>query len=207
MGMVINLGVSIFFCTFADELEICIMNEINTYLVHWAGPFTPEEVLQLEQENKWIYELYLIKGKVNNCKKCRYYCGEALSRGAGERFKDGNHHIKDFKEVEEIWAGYIASNLKPKQSDVFAVEKIITAYLKEEVGNNFMLNQTNKKFPKYDVCVINRWYKRDGETVRLKLKVGSPSKIIPAVLLHYAYGKIHEIHGSQRIKHLKVIEE
>ena len=198
----------IFVVSLRPNCKIYFMNTIKTYLLHWIGPFTKiDEVLQLEEDNKCKYELYLLKGTVPGCKKRRYYCGEALSRGAGKRFKDGNHHIKDFKVVEEIWAGYISSNLEPDQSDVFAVEKIITAYLKDKVGDNFMLNQINKKFPKYDVCVINRWYKQDGETVRVKLIDGSPSKIIPAVLLHYAYGKVHEIHGSQRIKRLKVVEE
>ena len=193
------------------------MEKIKTYLIHWIGPFVdPNKVKDLElklskefypdSNDKFVFELYLLKGKIPYAKKSSYYCGESLKQGAGKRLKNDKHHINDYDVIEEIWAGYI-SNIEPISKDVFAAEKIITAYLKDEVGEGYILNETNKKFPKYDICIVNRWYKHDSVTIWEKLKQGSPSKITPSILLHYTYGKEHEIFGSERIKRLKYIVE
>ena len=120
--------------------------ETKLYNIHWYGPFTtPSEINAIQCENDLIYELYLIKGKKPRCKKSHYYCGQSITRGAGKRLFDGNHHIKEYRDngIEEIWVGYISNpelKLQPTRHDVLLVENILIAYLNSIIGKDYIFD-------------------------------------------------------------------
>ena len=68
------------------------------YNIHWHGPFTKEQVEDIQKTSR-IYELYLLKGKKPHAKRYHYYCGESHGRSADIRLFDDNHHIKDYRDV------------------------------------------------------------------------------------------------------------
>jgi hypothetical protein len=182
------------------------------YNIHWHGPFKKKEDVKLvQQENGLIYELYLLKGKIPYAKKSHYYCGQSYSRGAGQRLFDGNHHIKDYRKdgVEEIWIGYISNpeiNLQPSKLDVDLVEHMLISYLTKVLTKDYVLNKVLFDFPIDNVCILNQWYKRNTNKLYQRTPVGSPSSIIPDVLLH-TYDETcnqHELYGAEKIKQMKI---
>jgi hypothetical protein len=186
--------------------------ETKLYNIHWYGPFTtPSEINAIQCENDLIYELYLIKGKKPRCKKSHYYCGQSITRGAGKRLFDGNHHIKEYRDngIEEIWVGYISNpelKLQPTRHDVLLVENILIAYLNSIIGKDYILNKEKLDFPKENAFIINQWFKRNSDILYQRLREGSPSKIVPDVLLHLYKedDNIHEIYGTNKIKRFKI---
>ena len=182
------------------------------YNIHWHGPFKDKnKAKEMQQENDIIYELYLLKGKIPYARKSHYYCGQSYTRGAGKRLFDWNHHIKDFRDdgVEEIWIGYISNpelKLQPSEHDVDLVEHMLISYLTNAVGKRYVLNENLFDFPSENICILNQWYKRNTNKLYLRTPIGSPSNIIPDVLLH-TYDEehgIHEIYGAEKIKRIKV---
>lgn len=181
------------------------------YNIHWHGPFKENEIKFVEQENGVIYELYLLKGKIPYAKKSHYYCGQSYSRGAGQRLSDWNHHIKDYRRdgVEEIWIGYIGNpelNLQPSKHDVDIVEHMLISYLTKVLTQDYVLNKNLLDFPLENVCILNQWYKKNTNKLYQRTPIGSPSSIIPDVLLHTYDEELeqHEISGAEKIKRMKV---
>lgn len=184
------------------------MEIIKTYMLHWFGPFKSiEEVAKWEQENReHVCNLYLIEGKRPYARTVRhYYCGKTI-QSIHKRLNNLNHHICELRTVDEIWMGCIR-NVLPGSQDIFELENIITAYLADEVGDNKMLNEINKKFPKHQICVINRWYKPTQFLWNRIKNSDSPARIIPEVILHYYHEKFHLISGADKLKHLKFISD
>lgn len=180
------------------------METIKTYMLHWYGPFSnKDQVACWENEHKgYTCNLYLLSGFKKSAKfKLSYYCGKT-EQGVAKRLSSPTHHIHSYREVREIWIGCFR-NVNAESRDIFDTENILTAYLADEVGQKQMLNQINMRFPAYQVCVINRWYKPDMNP-RYRLDSQSPSKYLPDMLLHYYSDGVHLIYGSEKLKRLKI---
>lgn len=180
--------------------------EQNVYLVKWYGPFAnQEEVKEWEQEHSSIRcSLYLLHGKLKYAKtKEVYYCGES-TRNIYKRFRDKKHHIEEIKErLESIYVGSISNVKHPNRKQIFLTEKIITAYLAEYVGDECVLNETNKYYPSNNVYVINEWWKVDTESMWLRKPFNSPASIIPDVLVyHYNQNDENMLYGCKKLKQL-----
>lgn len=115
---------------------------------------------------------------------------------------DKGHKINQFREIDEIWVGLIC-NMKPKNQDIEDAETILTAYLTDEVGKKYMLNERKLYFPPKQICIINRWYHPKTLLPRERLASGSLAQIIPDILLHEYDEYGHYIYGSQKMKQLK----
>ena len=183
------------------------METIKTYMIHWFGPFRSiDEVAVWEKQNSnHVCNLYLLAGKKPYARMTRhYYCGKTI-QGVHKRLNNLGHHIEELKEVEEIWMGCFR-NINPENEDILIIEKIVTAYLTQVVGDKKMLNAINKCFPKNQICVINRWYK-PSKGLWSRFVDYSPARIIPEVILHYYSDNTHLIYGTDKLKRLKIIED
>ncbi len=183
------------------------METITTYMIHWFGPFKSiDDVTKWEKTNvEHVCNLYIIEGKKKYAKLNRhYYCGQT-TQGVYRRLSNIGHHIEEFRSIDEIWIGCFR-NITPKKTDINISEKIITAYLADEVGDSKMLNEINKSFPKGQICVINRWYKPTKD-LWARFVDNSPARIIPEIILHYYHNAFHLIYGAEKLKRLKMLED
>lgn len=179
--------------------------ENKSFFIKWYGPFSSQKKLkEWEQEQSFECKLYLLQGKKKYKKKECYYCGKTM-RSVSKRLRDNDHHIKEIEEREhKIYAGQFANLKKISDSDVRLVEKLITSYLTDVVGEENLMNQNNFHAPSCieEVSVINRWY--DDRTNREWLRLSSKTlpSIVPDVLV-YRYDKEYkqcQLLGSRRLQ-------
>ena len=179
--------------------------EENVYLVKWYGPFTcQEEVKEWEEKQKFKCSLYLLHGKKKNAKtKEMYYCGET-TRSVYKRFCDKGHHIEEIKDrLHSIYVGCISNVKRPTRKQTMAVEKIITAYLAYNLGDENVMNATNKYFPPRNVFVINEWWKSNLEGMWERQPKNAPSNIVPDVIVfHYNDNVDNELLVCKKMKRL-----
>ncbi len=177
--------------------------EKNVFLVKWYGPFASREQERLwEKKQSFNCSLYLLHGKLKYAKsREHYYCGES-TRSIYKRFSDSNHHIKELEErLNSIYVGSISNVSHPTRPQIMLVEKIVTAYLSEEIGEGSMLNTTNTYYPNRNVYVINEWWKPDGKTLWERMPNNAPSHIVPDVLAyHFKGGDENELYGCKKLK-------
>ena len=178
----------------------------KTYSIRWYGPFpTKEEVGEFEDKHKDIKcQLYIFHGRRKHARIYEsYYCGQAKS-GVFRRLSDKGHHIEEIKQLNGIWIGAI-SNIEPTFSDINYVENILTAQLADTYGEKYMLNKINKKFPKYNIYILNLWHKISGERWQ-KYSSYSVLSDIPDVLGHEYQQNydIHYLYGTQKLKWLNI---
>lgn len=112
------------------------------------------------KEQSFKCSLYLLHGKLKYAKSREvYYCGES-TRNVYKRLCDKGHHIAEIKErLNSIYVGRISNIKHPTRSQIMLVEKTITAYLAEELGEQNLLNATNFYYSSQNVYVINEWWK------------------------------------------------
>ncbi len=179
--------------------------EKNVFLVKWYGPFPcREKVKEWEQKQHFKCSLYLLHGKLKYAKtKEKYYCGES-TRNVYKRFSDKGHHIEEIEErLNSIYVGCISNISKPSRSQILLVEKIITASLADIVGEDNVLNGTNKYYPSKNVYVINEWWKEDGESVWERQPRNAPSNIVPDILAYHFKGSDNnDLFGCKKLKRL-----
>lgn len=179
--------------------------EESVFLVKWYGPFTSrEEIKEWQEEYNIDSSLYLLHGMRKYAKsKESYYCGMS-TRSVFERFCDKGHHIEEIEDrLNSIYVGCIANIDEPTRSQIMLVEKIITAYLADVLGEKNMLNLTNFYYPNKNVYVINEWWKPDCSSVWLRQPQNAPSNIVPDVLTyHYKDSGDVELYGCKKIKRL-----
>ena len=177
--------------------------EENLFLIKWYGPFlSREDEMQWEKEQSFNCSLYLLHGKKKYAKtKEHYYCGES-TRSVYERFCDKNHHIKELEEkLNSIYVGCIANIKRPTRPQIMLAEKIITAYLAENLGENNLLNETNFYYPQENVYIINEWWKTDGISLWERQPCNSPSNIVPDVLAYHYKGNVdNDLFGCKKLK-------
>ena len=179
--------------------------EENVFLVRWYGPFnTPEEEKLWEKEQLFKCSLYLLHGKPKYAKTREvYYCGES-TRSVYKRLCDKGHHITEIKErLNSIYVGSITNIKHPTRKQIMLVEKTITAYLADILGENNMLNATNFYYSNQNVYVISEWWKTDCETMWKRQPTNAPSHIVPDVVCsHYVdKGRIGLL-GCKKLKQL-----
>ena len=178
-------------------------NTNNIFLIKWIGPFdSKDDAAKYEKERAKIfkeqYNLYLLQGKLKSAHKCSYYCGQT-TRPVYKRLNDKEHHIHDIENRPyQIWIGRFANKTLTK-TDINAVEKLIISELCHiGIGDDRMLNETNKKPPQYDVYVINQWYNWRTEREWSRLKKDVPAQYIPDFM---AYNPdTGQIKGTVKIK-------
>lgn len=178
--------------------------EENVYLVKWYGPFTcQEEVKEWEEKQKFKCSLYLLHGKKRNAKtKEMYYCGET-TRSVYKRFCDKGHHIEEIKDrLHSIYVGCISNIKRPTRKQIMAVEKIITAYLAYNLGDENVMNVTNKYFPPRNVFVINEWWKSNLEGMWERQPKNAPSNIVPDVIVFHYDNVDNELLVCKKMKRL-----
>ena len=178
--------------------------EENVYLVKWYGPFTcQEEVKEWEEKQKFKCSLYLLHGKKKNAKtKEMYYCGET-TRSVYKRFCDEGHHIEEIKDrLHSIYVGCISNIKRPTRKQIMAVEKIITAYLAYNLGDENVMNVTNKYFPPRNVFVINEWWKSNLEGMWERQPKNAPSNIVPDVIVFHYDNVDNELLVCKKMKRL-----
>ena len=178
--------------------------EKNVYLIKWYGPFSsPEKVEKWEKKYEHC-NLYLLHGMEKYAKtKDKFYCGKTI-RKVFERFQDKGHHINDIKDrISEIYIGKIANIDSIKDSDILLVEKVITAYLAQRLGQDSLLNKINFRFPNINVYIINEWWKPHFDEVWQKQSSNSVSKFIPNLMCyHYFSDDDIEVFGAMKFKKL-----
>lgn len=179
--------------------------EENVFLVRWYGPFTtPEAEKGWEKKQKFKCSLYLIHGKLKYAKSREmYYCGES-TRSIYKRFRDKDHHIHEIKErLNSIYVGCISNIKSPTRRQILLIEKIVTAYLTENVGQENMLNAVNFYYPNKNVYIINEWWKTNGMTIWSRQPINAPSHIVPDVLnSHYIDKNNVDLYGCRKLKQL-----
>lgn len=177
----------------------------NVFLVKWYGPFaTSEEERLWEKEQSFKCSLYLLHGKLKYAKSREvYYCGES-TRNVYKRLCDKGHHIAEIKErLNSIYVGRISNIKHPTRSPIMLVEKTITAYLAEELGEQNLLNATNFYYSSQNVYVINEWWKIDGVSMWARQPINAPSHIVPDVICsHCTENKDIELYGCKKMKRL-----
>ena len=132
-----------------------------------------------------------------------YYCGES-TRSIYKRLSDKGHHITEIKErLNSIYVGSIINIKHPTREQIMLVEKTITAYLADILGEHNMLNAINFHYSKQNVYVISEWWKKDGETMWKRQPVNSPSHIVPDVVCsHFVDKGCIELLGCKKLKQL-----
>lgn len=179
--------------------------EKSVFLIRWYGPFgSREEERKWEKEQLFKCSLYLIHGKLKYAKtREHYYCGES-TRSIYERLADKNHHIKELEQrLNSIYVGCISNIKTPTKPQIMLAEKIITAYLPEEVSEDCLLNATNTYFPNKNVYVINEWWKPNAPTLWKRQPSNAPSHIVPDVLAyHYKRSDDFCLYGCKKLKKL-----
>ena len=164
--------------------------EKNVFLVRWYGPFdSREKERKWEKKQPFKCSLYLLHGKLKYAKtREHYYCGES-TRSIYKRLADKNHHIKELeRRLNSIYVGCISNIKCPTRPQIMLAEKIITAYLPEEVSEDCLLNATNTYYPNKNVYVINEWWKPDATTLWERQPTNAPSHIVPDVLAYHFIG-------------------
>ena len=179
--------------------------EENLFLIKWYGPFFSREDERIwEKEQSFNCSLYLLHGKLKYVKsREHYYCGES-TRNIYKRLSDKNHHIKELEQrLNSIYVGCISNIKRPTRAQIMLAEKIITAYLPEEVSEECLLNATNTLYPNKTVYVINEWWKPEGHTLWERQPSNAPSRIIPDVLAyHYKGTNDFILYGCKKLKKL-----
>ena len=179
--------------------------EENVFFFFLFGPFnTSEEEKLWEKEQLFKCSLYLLHGKPKYAKTREvYYCGES-TRSIYKRLSDKGHHITEIKErLNSIYVGSIINIKHPTREQIMLVEKTITAYLADILGEHNMLNATNFHYSKQNVYVISEWWKKDGETMWKRQPVNSPSHIVPDVVCsHFVDKGCIELLGCKKLKQL-----
>lgn len=179
------------------------MQNRNTYLIKWYGPFTTRELLrQWEDCRSEVFNLYIFQAKRKRTKD-KYYCGMTYKQTVGERMSNSNHHIHEFEDERtvglQIWIGTIA-NMKARKSDVCICENIITSELANiGVGEKNLKNKTNKKPPVNNVYLINEWWKTNDDEIK-KCPQGSVPAIIPEVMEYYS--ETNALYGVNKLKYI-----
>ena len=86
------------------------------------------------------------------------------------------------------------------------LKHMLISYLTKVLTKDYVLNEILFDFPIDNVCILNQWYKRNTNKLYQRTPVGSPSSIIPDVLLH-TYDENcnqHELYGAEKIKQMKI---
>ena len=83
-----------------------------------------------------------------------------------------------------------------------AVEKIITAYLAYNLGDENVMNATNKYFPPRNVFVINEWWKSNLEGMWERQPKNAPSNIVPDVIVFHYDNVDNELLVCKKMKRL-----
>lgn len=179
--------------------------EKNVFLVKWYGPFEcKEDVRDWEQEQSFKSSLYLLHGKRRYAKTNeKYYCGMS-ERNVYERLSDKKHHIEEIQNrPHSIYVGCLSNIKNPTRNQIKLVEKIIISSLTYIVGEENVLNATNKLFPAENIFVINEWWKTTGESTWKRQRKNAPSNIIPDVLtFHYKENNDNELFCCKKLKQL-----
>ena len=82
-------------------------------------------------------------------------------------------------------------------------KRIIISSLTYIVGEENVLNATNKLFPAENIFVINEWWKPEGNTLWERQPSNAPSSIIPDVLAyHYNGTNDFILYGCKKLKKL-----
>lgn len=175
------------------------MAEVDkTYTIRWYGPFVSvDDVLIFEKQHAdQGFQLYLLHG-YKKCAKTveNYYCGQT-TRSVYKRLSDGTHRaMLEIPRMTAIWIETI-TNVEPTKEDINVVEKIITAQMRVVLGEKLLLNQTNMKFPTYNVYVINTWHDSKGER-RQNYKKYSMPDIIPDLIGHEFFKGMYNLQYSK----------
>lgn len=175
----------------------------KTYSIRWYGPFkSKDEIGEYEKKHADVkFQLYIFQGLKPRAKvNMNYYCGQAKS-GVYRRLSDKNHHINEINRISAIWIGTI-SNVIPESNDINYVENIITAQLTKNIGEARLLNIINKKFPNYNIYVINIWHKVNGDR-HVKYMRRSIPTCLPDLLGHEYEAfpiPVHKIYGAEKVK-------
>jgi hypothetical protein len=179
--------------------------EKNVFLIKWYGPFDSRiEERKWEKKQPFNCSLYLLHGKLKYAKtREHYYCGESM-RSIYKRLADKDHHIKELEQrLNSIYVGSISNIESPTKPQILLAEKIITAYLAEEVSEDNLLNATNTYFPNKNVYVINEWWKPDTPLLWKRQPVNAPSHIVPDVLAyHFNESDDFCLYGCKKLKKL-----
>ena len=175
----------------------------KTYSIRWYGPFeTKEQIGEYEKNHAEIhFQLYMFHGMKKRAKIYEsYYCGQAKN-SVFRRLSDKNHHINEINRMTAIWIGTI-SNVSPSAQDINYVENIITAQLTKVFGKDQLLNAINKKFPNYNIYVINIWHKVNGDRYRKYANYSLPADLPD--LLGHEYDidpfPLHKIYSAEKVK-------
>jgi len=184
------------------------MQKTSIYLIHWYGPFQSiSELKEWEAESPLTFNLYIFRGRKNGID--RYYPGMTFKQGCvWRRMKNSDHHIHEFEgedtEQLEVWIGAI-QNKRANEYDVRICENLITSDMANVIiGEEDMVNQTNKKPPVVDVYVLNEWWKPDGENW-MRHKRNSVPSVVHDVMMYYAEKKV--LYGTDNLKFIACISD
>ena len=184
------------------------MGQDKVYTLRWYGSFESiEEVGAFEKTHPDIdCKIYMFHGYKKSAKiNESYYCGQA-TKGVYKRLMNQGHHIYELSRISGIWIGSI-SNTEPQKEDINYVENLLTAELRDQVGEKSMLNEINMNFPKYNIYIINVWNrKKNLERIQRYTKYSLPD-IVPDLIgsEYYTDPTPHKnVFGSNKIKWLNI---
>lgn len=134
-----------------SKLDNSNTRENLTIRLHWRGPFTLDEVQDMEDGNG----LYLFTGKRPYEREASIqYCG--ITEGQYRRRFANHQALEEINRDLQIWLGEVAYPVEHTRTHLEIAEATIVYFWQPE------LNTQLKYRPPRPTTVISHWFKRDG---------------------------------------------
>ena len=175
---------------------------IKTITIEWTGPYTKEQIDQIEDSNG----IYLIAGsRKGPVREGILYVG-ITGREFRKRLSKNEHGEIDkaiTKPTRNYWLGksnYLRRNRGKSGSVTFEdVEHLIIRYLCLEYGMDSLINRRKKKSnPKRSVGIINAWKFKESKKERIREKYTAQSHLANIILYDSATGIYHYVEKENK---------
>lgn len=124
-----------------------------TIKIHWLGPYTPEDVAELEDGNG----LYLFTGKRKGQKAESHIQYFGITEQAFRvRFRQ-HHKLRDINRELGIWLGRVDYPEQHTRTHLETAESILVYFWQPQ------LNDRKKVNPPGPTTIISHWFRPDGQ--------------------------------------------
>ena len=134
------------------------MSSYTTVILEWCGPYSYDEI---EENKNWENGLYLATGKLRYEREATIqYCG--ITEGSFYRRMKNHHKIDEINREQEFWIGTIKYPDSVSRYYLEMAESIIVYFWQPT------LNERKKIVAPTPITLINKWFKKDRTTPRLR---------------------------------------
>lgn len=129
------------------------MNSHRTIILHWKGPYSPEELSDMPDAKCGAY---LATGKIKYKQADEIqYCG--ITEGRFWTRIRNHHKVHEINRNQMFWIAKVAYPQKITRSLLELAESIIIYFWQPTLNERKKINQ-----PK-PVTLVNHWFKKDGQ--------------------------------------------